>query len=480
MSHRELIVAAIACLPRVAVAQPEPAPPPAADVPPAPPAPPVESTPTPTAPEPAVPEPAATVPTPAELADDVADLERRQRALEKAERRNAATREHVHGLLPLGRLFTVFVDVGAFAVGGDGSGIRSDVGHLYYPRYIDQVAGQWVFMGDPLATAINSLGEPADTASSRELAHDTINSAGRPSLIVNALGLAVGKDVGHGVELAALAELLPRPDDSVLAFELANVKYHPDHDLDLELAAGKIDAVLGIEYRDQDAPRRLGVTPSLICRYTCGRPVGVSARWVRGPVWAAAALTTGDNFQRLFEPAHELTSNGLPTGSAHVQWKLPIGEGLVLGASGALGPQQGQRERSVLQWHVGADVSLRGFHDFDITAEYVQGLQQGRTTTMTPCNAAACLRYKGAYVLVDHRTTARLTPYVRIDWRDAVHTKGTEFVYESHVMRGTIGARYAMTSSILGKLEYTWNHELDGIPQFADDVVTSSIVVTTD
>ena len=54
----------------------------------------------------------------------------------------------------------MFVDVGAFAVGGDGSGIRTDIGHVYFPQYDGRVAGQWVFMGDPLSTAINTNGIP--------------------------------------------------------------------------------------------------------------------------------------------------------------------------------------------------------------------------------------------------------------------------------------------------------------------------------
>ena len=47
-------------------------------------------------------------------------------------------------------------------------------------------------------------------------------------------------------------------------------------------------------------------------------------------------------------------------------------------------------------------------------------------------------------------------------------------------MRATVGAQLAVTSRILGKIEYTWNHELDGIPQFADDILTTSVVVATD
>jgi hypothetical protein len=112
-------------------------------------------------------------------------------------------------------------------------------------------------------------------------------------------------------------------------------------------------------------------------------------------------------------------------------------------------------------------------------AEYVQGIQQGETMAV-PCDVSACLTYKGAYVLVDHRVAPWVTPYARLDWRDAVHTHGTDFVYESHVARATVGAHFEMTPRILAKIEYTWNHELGGIPQFADDVVTTSLVVATD
>ena len=50
----------------------------------------------------------------------------------------------------------------------------------------------------------------------------------------------------------------------------------------------------------------------------------------------------------------------------------------------------------------------------------------------------------------------------------------------SHVARATFGARFALTSRILGKIEYTYNRELGGIPQFPDDILTSSGVVATD
>lgn len=457
---RALIVAAIFVVAEpLASAQPAPTPQPA------------------DAPEPV--EDAPNVPRPDELAARIEELEARQETLEAKQRKTAGTHEQVQSLLPLRRFITVFIDVGAFAVGGDGSGIRPDLGHLYYPRYRDRLAGEWTFMGDPLSTAINSLGEPADTATSRELHDDTVDSRGHASLIVSSVGLAIGKDVSHGISVASLVELLPRPGHDILDIELAHIDYRPSNERDLLISLGKIDSVLGVEYRSQDAPRRLGVTPSLICRYTCGRPLGVSARLVDGRLSASASITNGDNFEERFEP-HLLKASVLPTVAGHLQWMLPLGQGLEVGASGAVGPQDNQRERSTLQWHVGFDLRLRDLDHFDVAAEYVQGLQQGRTTTDIACNDAPCLRYKGAYVLVDRRMNAWLTPYVRVDWRDAVHQSGVDFVYESHTLRSTLGAHVELTSRILAKLEYTFNRELGAGPEFPDDVLTSSVVVATD
>ena len=72
-----------------------------------------------------------------------------------------------------------------------------------------------------------------------------------------------------------------------------------------------------------------------------------------------------------------------------------------------------------------------------------------------------------------------LQPYVRLDWRSAVHQQGADFVYESHSIRSTIGVHLELTNRIVGKLEYNWNHEL-GVPNFPHDVLTTSIVVSTE
>ncbi len=428
--------------------------------------------------------------TPDDLTERLEELEAKARKVGRLERDVARAREQIAALSWLPRYITAFIDVGAFAVGGDGSGIRSDSLHLHYPRYKNTVSGQWVFMGDPFSTAINSLGEPADTASSREVTDDAINSQGRPSLIVNAVGLAISKAVTGRVSIMALAELLPRPGPDRIDVPFAHIDYRPSDEIDLVISAGKIDSVLGVEYRTQDAPRRLGVTPSLICRYTCGRPLGVEARLAHGPATLGLALTNGDSFDERFSPDDQLKASTLPSVSAHVQWKLPVGRGLEIGVSAMIGPQDGQPELSVHQWHYGFDAALRDLDRWDVTAEVVQGRLAGRTSPelvqdpmagleRARCDLARCLSYKGAYVLVDRRITSRLAPYVRVDWRDAVLENGADFVYESHTLRTTVGLHLEVTSRIVGKIEYTWNRELDA-PPFPHDVITSSIVVSTD
>jgi hypothetical protein len=462
------VFAILATLAKVARAD-EPAP----DAPPPVPvdAPPADQTVTPAS------APPEALPDPEELAAQLDALATAQR---RTNSRITALHDQVAPLMSLSRFITVFVDVGAFVVGGDGSGIRSDIGHFYFPQYAGRLAGEWVFMGDPLSTAINANGDPADTSNSRELVGNNLGSRNHPSLIVNAVGLSIDKVVGHGISVVALAELQPRPTADRLDVELARVEYRPLADGSLVISAGKIDSVLGIEYRAQDAPSRLTVTPSLICRYTCGRPVGVDARLERGALRLSAELANGDSFVESFEPRTTLHANALPTAAGHVQWTLPIGDGMELGASGAVGSQTNQPDDSTLQWHLGLDARVYNLARFNITAEYVQGRQQGRSTSATPCDLAPCLHYKGAYVLVDRRVKPWLVPYVRLDWRDAVHASGVEFVYESHVARATVGARFALTSRILAKFEYTYNRELGGIPQFPDDILTSSIVVATD
>ncbi len=430
------------------------------------------------APEP-VPAP-ATAPTPEELAQRIDTLERQAEHGEVVEQRVDTMSEAVSTLLPLRRFLTVYIDVGWFWVGGDGSGVRADIGHRYIHDY-NNVPAQWVLIGDPLSTGINARGEPADIGVARALETDTVNGGGKPGFIANSIGLAIGRNVSRGFSIAGLVEFLPRPGEDLLEVELAHIDYRPMNTIDLVLSVGMIDSVLGVEYRAQDAPRRLTVTPSLACRYTCGRPLGVQGRLVRGRLSASASITNGDNFEETFEVDKQTSFHGMPTSSGHLQWMLPVGQGLEVGVSGAVGPQDGQPAGDVYQWHYGVDLRLRDLHGLDVYAEYVQGKQYGQTDSsqLANCGIAQCLTYKAAYVLASHRVRPWLLPYARVDWRDARHQRGLDFLYVTRTMRATIGAHVEVTSRIIAKVEYTSNIELV-TPQFPNDVIATSLVVSTD
>jgi hypothetical protein len=386
-----------------------------------------------------------------------------------------------------------YLDFGFFRVAGDGSGIRPDLGNVVFPEYKSVIpGGAWVFMGDPLSTMINSRGEPADTGPSRAITFNPVHAGSSPSFIVNALNVSLFASVGETLIVQGIFDLAPRsrdvsnPDGTFLGdfldVKLAYVEWRPKIDaFALSIFAGKFDSVLGIEYRVEESPDRIGVTPSLICRYTCGRPLGLKARARFGDDLFVInlALSNGSSFLEMFPFYDETDVNDGKTVSARISTKLPLGEGLEIGFSGMIGPQDNQTSNSVLQYHLGADLHLET-HDFDLSAEYVKGEADGATdpTPGSPeCNLAACLTYQGAYGQLGWRATNWLIPYARVDWRDATHRYGADFIYISDLMRVTGGVRLELGSAVILKAEYTVNRELGRIPQFDDDIFTSALVV---
>lgn len=405
----------------------------------------------------------------------------RDAELEDLRREIQRDRDRLDALAPLTRYVNAYVDVGFFAAGGDGSGVRRDTGHRVFPQYDGMIPAEWVLMGDPLSTAINARGEPADLGASRVITDDTVDSEGRPGFIVNALGLTVDRDVTDEITLRARAELLPRSTGDLFDVAIARVEYRPTRAPWLWLTAGRTDSVVGIEYRNQQPSARLSVTPSLICRYTCGYPLGVQARMFFGDNTAAVGVTSGDNFVDQFEPDHALVSDTIPTVSGRLARVLDdLGTGLEVGISGAIGPQNGPPDAADWQWHIGVDAHVEDFHEVELRAEYVQGRAPGAGMEgIAPCADVACLRYKGAYLLAGWRARNWIEPYARLDWRDALHQQGVDFVYISKLARVTGGVRLELTHRAIAKIEYTHTQELGDIPEFPNDVVTTALVVST-
>ncbi|HUQ07604.1 MAG TPA: hypothetical protein VM261_34155 [Kofleriaceae bacterium] len=409
------------------------------------------------------------------------DATARDEELEELRREIQRDRERLDALAPLSRYVNAYVDVGFFATGGDGSGVRSDTGHRVFPEYDGMIPAEWVLMGDPLSTAVNARGEPADLGASRAITDDTIDSEGRPGFIVNSLGLVIDRDVTDEITLRARAELLPRSSGDLFDVAIARIEYRPLRAPWLWLTAGRTDSVVGLEYRDQDPTGRLSVTPSLICRYICGYPLGMQARMRSGDSTLAVAITAGDMFVDQFEPDHSIVSDTIPTVAGRAARVLDdLGTGLEIGFSGAIGPQHGPPDAADLQWHLGVDAHVDDFHDVELQVEYVQCRAPGAGMNgIVPCADVACLRYKGAYLLAGWRARNWLEPYVRVDWRDALHQQGVDFVYVSELARATVGVRLELTHRAIAKIEYTHNQELGAIPEFPNDVLTTALVVST-
>ncbi len=397
--------------------------------------------------------------------------------------------QRVSSVLKTSSKLTGYVDVGFFYVSGDGSGFRPDLGHRYFPQWAGIVPDSWVFMGDPLSVAINSRGEPAETAGSRAVVHDSVNNGGRASFIANALNLEYFGSVGDRFTVHGMVDFLPRNRDVSAARDTAlgdfvDIKHvymkwsAPTRRFGLDLYAGKIDPVIGFEYRSQESPRRITVSPSLLCRYTCGRPTGLKARskFFDNALILNIAVTNGGSFWEGFGSSNDIDTNHTKTVSGRLSYALPLEGDVELGASGLYGAQDLQRFDDTRHWQAGADFHVQ-WGGVDFTAEYVQGDLEGRTERAQPrCNLSACLEFKGAYGLLGYRFTNWLMPYVRADWRDGLHLQGGSFVYISKLARVTGGARFDVGQHVILKGEYTYNHELGDIPQFRNDTFTTSAV----
>jgi hypothetical protein len=189
------------------------------------------------------------------------------------------------------------------------------------------------------------------------------------------------------------------------------------------------------------------------------------------------SVTNGSHFSEGFPFHDEVDTNDFKTIAGRLSFRTSQGAGLEVGASGAIGAQDLQKDENVYQWHYGVDAHL-DWHDIDFTAEFIQGKADGKTTPGQPrCDVAPCLRYKAAYGQLGYRLFNWLTPYGRVDWRDALHQSGASFVYVSQLVRFTSGLHFEIGTNVIVKAEYTVNRELGRIPSFPNDVFTSSLIV---
>jgi hypothetical protein len=393
--------------------------------------------------------------------------------------------------------FAGFIDAGFFAVGGDGTGFVQDLGpreQRLFPALSDRYA--WVFLGDLLSTAINSRGEPADLGNVPGLERaDSIASRGAPGFIANEVNLRLRATVADGAVATASVSFAPRSGrDFALGdsfeVELAQLEWMFGRTRHTSLFVGKIDPVIGIEYRERKSDRRFGITPSLIFRYDSGTPVGLKLRSKLGASEAlvvAAAVTNGSSGVESFHFYDEIDSNAGKTGSLRLSlappWTLPLE--VELGASGEYGSQDRALDSRRALWFFGFDLRVR-LGGLVLKAEWLRGRGAGETDRVyaEPHRPWGLDLHSGGYAELNWMVTAALGVLARGEHRDArvwlgngASATGGDRIYLTKVWRATVGARLQLSEQVVLKAEYLRNGEYGGLPQISNDVFASSLVL---
>jgi len=381
-----------------------------------------------------------------------------------------------------------YVDVGYAKATGDGTS---------YPANDTRSPADYAV--DPFATAVNSRGDVAaldPTRFTNGFLPRTVSIGGNPSFLLNTLSAEL-RFAPKTLPLFVFArvQLMPRfsataGDATRVELQQAFGRFNPFSSQEFTVSVGKFDSVFGIEYLETEANLRLGITPSLIARYTTGQSLGLKAfyRLELPAIWSglslnAAATNNGTRVESLVPVDASLT--GGPVGTARLGYELNLtGFQFKLGGSALYGARNDQVSRGAKQRAFGADarVEFKGLH---LAGELVslhddESPVAAKYTGQGPTELASAFDVTGGWVRLGwslpftfHALTA-VTPYARWDRR---HGQFQGFI-PLDTDRFTFGLQLQLYESVLLKAEYLWNRELHGAPQVDNDVFTSSLVMT--
>jgi hypothetical protein len=379
-----------------------------------------------------------------------------------------------------------YVDVGFARAQGDGTSFSPSDVRLPVDYGVD-----------PFAPAVNSRGDVASTEHGDRLVNGFLPRSagigGRPSFLLNVVAVDLkyappATPLTIFTRVLALPRFSPQGDVSRVLVEQAFGRLVPFDALELALAVGKFDSVVGVEYLDNESNIRTGITPSLIARYTTGQSLGAKLfyRLQLAPLWSAlslnvAATNHGSFVESLQTADASLTGQPVASGRLGYELNLPRVQ-LKLGVSGVYGPRNDQSDRHALLEVHGLDFRLALFGVY-LNAEAVQVYEdQGaaKTTPMGPSLVASEFHARGFYaqlawaLALEAGPLRKVTPYGRYEQRQA-HFDGFD---EIKVDRVTAGLRVDLWESLILKAEWLVNRELRGAPNVPNDVQTASVVYT--
>jgi hypothetical protein len=243
---------------------------------------------------------------------------------------------------------------------------------------------------------------------------------------------------------------------------------------------GKVMPVVGIEYKDRKSDQRFGITPSLIARYTTGSQLGIKVRSKLLDDWLvlAAAVTNNSSTIEMFHFYSEIDRNHGKTLNGRAAVSIPVGrlyrsdDRLELGVSGEWGPQDRASNNAGKMWFAGVDLQYLAVN-FAVKGQLLEGKSPGNGDMGV---WGLDLKPSG-YLELDWQMLARFGLVLRGEVRDAIVTLGSERIYVTKQARFTTGIRVVINPHTIVKAEYLRNVEYGGIPQFANDIATSSLVL---
>jgi len=403
-----------------------------------------------------------------QLEERLADLEARLS--------QANARTSVKPRAPL--TFSGHADLGFFVPFGTGAGVVQDYGG----EHAGALKGQygWIFLGDLLATPVNTRGDAADLGDLPGVQRfDPIHARGAPGFLVNEVNLRATAGLSDNVLLTTSVDFMPRSGANFalgdyFEVDLAQLEWLPFEDGKTSLFVGKFESVVGIEYKERKAPARFGITPTLLERYTSGTPLGLKARTklLDDHLILAASLTNGSSSTEQFHFYSETDTNWGKTASGRVAFRLPVWGTWELGVSGLLGAQDHASDSAGLMWLWGVDFQYTS-GNFTFKAQYLRGGQPGKAE-----EGVYGLRLNtGAYAEANWLITPVFGVLLRGELRDALVWLGTERAYLTKSWRGVAGLRFSFNEHITLKAEYLRNGEYGGLPEIRNDLFTSSLVL---
>jgi hypothetical protein len=390
-------------------------------------------------------------------------------------------------------VITGYVDIGFADAQGNGTSFHADDNRAPVDYGVDTFAPAVNARGEAASTnpGVDPLGNPRFV---NGFLPRSAGIGGTPSFLINTASAdfrytAPDLPVMVFTRVQVLPRFLGDGDATRVVLDQAFGRITPIRSAELALSVGKFDPVFGIEYLENQANFRIGVTPSLLARYTTGTSIGAKLFYRVQLVPIASAIsvnvsaTNGGTLVESLQTA-DRSLTGVPVGSGRFGYELNLARtSLKLGASLSYGPRNDQRDRAAMQRVYGVDVRLY-VRSLTVSGEYVridqdEGSADGKLTGLGMFPFASAFYAQGFWVQASYEfplpiATFRATPYARYEQRHGEFEDFAAIVVD----RITGGVNVGVGENLQVKAEYLANRELSGAPKVANNVFASSLVWT--